>query len=318
MISLLNSDNCNTSIVNLHRSCPNPDCSYDLCLTCCRELRRGLQPGGSEAESSHQQFVERANGQGTDIKGRIPAHGERYSWEIDGAHPTNNYATGASDFPDWRVNMDGSIPCPPKARGGCGTETLELRRIFETNWVDQLIKNAESLTTNFWAPEIDFSQECSLCLPSASTVNGEVRRAAFRENSHDNFLYCPDSSCLGDNEIEHFQTHWMRGEPVIVRNVLEKTSGLSWDPMVMWRAFRGARKVLKEDALSVKAIDCFDWCEVCAWFLPFGLVSKLFCICFYFALSWDLLYASHVVNVLAASYLGTIIISTSTMLSLIL
>ncbi|CBI23011.3 unnamed protein product, partial [Vitis vinifera] len=217
-------DNCNTSIVNLHRSCPNPDCSYDLCLTCCRELRKGLQP---------------------EVKGRIPAHDERYGWEM---------------------NMDGSIPCPPKARGGCGTETLELRRIFEPNWVDHLIKSAEDLTMNFGSPDIDFSQGCSLCLPTASTGSGEkhceVRRAAFRENSHDDFLYCPNSACLGDNEIEHFQMHWMRGEPVIVRNVLEKTSGLSWDPMVMWRAFRGATKVLKEDALSVKAIDCFDWCEV--------------------------------------------------------
>lgn len=62
--------------------------------------------------------------------------------------------------------------------------------------------------------------------------------------------------------MEHFQMHWMRGEPVIVRNVLEKSSGLSWDPMVMWRAFIGAKKVLKEEAHKVKAIDCFDWVEV--------------------------------------------------------
>ncbi|GMH08890.1 hypothetical protein Nepgr_010730 [Nepenthes gracilis] len=56
--------------------------------------------------------------------------------------------------------------------------------------------------------------------------------------------------------------HWMRGEPIIVRNVLETASGLSWEPMVMWRAFRGAKKTMKEATLSVKAIDCLDWCEV--------------------------------------------------------
>ncbi|VFQ77344.1 unnamed protein product [Cuscuta campestris] len=37
-------DNCNTSIVDLHRTCPS--CSYDLCLTCCHEIRDGcLQKG---------------------------------------------------------------------------------------------------------------------------------------------------------------------------------------------------------------------------------------------------------------------------------
>jgi len=30
-------DNCRTSIFDLHRSCPN--CSYDLCIVCCKELR---------------------------------------------------------------------------------------------------------------------------------------------------------------------------------------------------------------------------------------------------------------------------------------
>lgn len=56
----------------------------------------------------------------------------------------------------------------------------------------------------------------------------------------------------------------MSGEPVIVRNVLEKTSGLSWEPMVMWRAFRetGGNVKFKDETRSVKATDCLDWCEV--------------------------------------------------------
>ncbi|CAL5392510.1 unnamed protein product [Camellia sinensis] len=38
---------CKTSVVDFHRSCPN--CFYDLCLTCCREVRDGhLQGGGKE------------------------------------------------------------------------------------------------------------------------------------------------------------------------------------------------------------------------------------------------------------------------------
>lgn len=40
------SDNCKTGIVDLHRSCPK--CSYDLCLTCCQELREGRLQGGAD------------------------------------------------------------------------------------------------------------------------------------------------------------------------------------------------------------------------------------------------------------------------------
>ncbi|KAA8540045.1 hypothetical protein F0562_026737 [Nyssa sinensis] len=261
-------DNCNTSIVNFHRSCPNPDCSYDLCLNCCRELRKGFQPGGNEAESSLHQFVERSHGQITDMKGQSSAYKKSFGQEGQAACPANDCLADMScDFPDWRAKMDGSIPCPPKARGGCGAGILALRRIFEADWVDKLIKGAENLITNYEAPDVDFSLGCPFCLPVSSAGDDgknhpEVRHAAFRVNSRDNFLYCPNSIDLEDSDLEHFQMHWMRGEPVIVRNVLAKTSGLSWEPMVMWRAFRSARRKLKEETFCVKAIDCLDWCEV--------------------------------------------------------
>lgn len=253
-----NSDNCNTSIVDFHRSCPNSKCYYDLCLTCCRELRDGRQPGGSEAESSHRSFVERAHGQGTDVKNKSKAPKKRSSFE--------SKTKESSKFPEWRANADGSIPCPPKERGGCGIEILALRRNFKTNWVGKLLTNAEELTSKCQFPDGDSSVRCSSCCltPGDDNKSCEVRQAAFRESSHDNFLYCPDAVQLRDDETEHFQMHWMKGEPVIVRNVLEKTSGLSWEPMVMWRALRetGAVRKLKEETRSVKAIDCLDWCEV--------------------------------------------------------
>lgn len=43
------SNNCSTSIVDYMRSCEG-GCEYDLCLTCCRELRAGQQPGGENAD----------------------------------------------------------------------------------------------------------------------------------------------------------------------------------------------------------------------------------------------------------------------------
>lgn len=185
----------------------------------------------------------------------------------------------AYQFPDWRANSDGSIPCPPKERGGCGTAILGLKRNYKSNWVPKLINNSEDLTYNYQLPDHDFSQGCSLCWPNVtgrnSEHNSEMRKAAFRKDGHDNFLYCPNAINITDGEIEHFQRHWMRGEPVIVRNVLDQTSGLSWEPMVMWRAFRetGAKTKFKEETRSVKAIDCLDWCEVSfpPWLFLFSL-----------------------------------------------
>lgn len=260
-----NSDKCNTSIVNFHRSCPNPDCSYDLCLTCCWELRKGCQPGGSEPESYCQQLYEGVHGKGTVSNGQIP---ENVNENISQSVPVNGYTNDMSyEFPDWRAEADGRIPCPPKAQGGCGAQLLELRRIFEADWVEKLIFSSEDLTVHYQSSDVDFSQGCSTCHSISSAGNGvkasEARHAADRENCHDNFIYCPDAVHLGNNDIEHFQLHWRRGEPVIVRNVQEKATGLSWEPMVMWRAFIGAKKVLKEEAAKVKAIDCLDWCQVC-------------------------------------------------------
>ncbi|KAJ6677359.1 JMJC DOMAIN-CONTAINING HISTONE DEMETHYLATION PROTEIN [Salix viminalis] len=260
-------DNCSTSIVNFHRSCPNPDCSYDLCLTCCSELRIGFKPGGNEAEFSHQQFFERVDSQGALVHDQITENEKGVGCKIQVSDLESKYTADMScKFPDWIAENDGRIPCPPKELGGCGTEILTLRRIFDASFVENMIKSAEELTLNYQSPDIRLCEECYLCHPTSSTEKGSkdfaVRKAAYRENSDDNFLYCPNALQLCDDDFGHFQLHWMRGEPVIVRHALERTSGLSWEPMVMWRAFKGAEKIIKEEAHRVKAIDCLDWCEV--------------------------------------------------------
>lgn len=221
-------DNCNTSIVNFHRSCVNPYCRYDLCLTCCTELRNGVHSKDIPASGGNEEMVNT---------------------------PPETIA--------WRAETNGSIPCPPKARGGCGTATLSLRRLFKANWIEKLTRDAEELTIKYQPPIVDLSLECSECRSfEEDAAHNSARKAASRETGHDNLLYCPDAIEIGDTEFDHFQRHWIRGEPVIVRNVYKKGSGLSWDPMVMWRAFRLAKNILKDEADTFKAIDCLDWCEV--------------------------------------------------------
>ncbi|XP_020549011.1 uncharacterized protein LOC105160354 [Sesamum indicum] len=248
-------DNCKTSIVNFHRSCPNPACSYDICLNCCYELRKGLQPGGIETKPIPRSAV-------TNLEDRNSSNDKNPVVTSINGLLDNMYF----DLPKWEAKNDGSVPCPPKEHGGCGTENLLLRRIFSANLVQNLIRQAEDFTSNYQLPDIDLSKKCPLCFATSSAQDGsdfsEVRQAACRDCSQDNFLYCPNAMDLGDAEFEHFQMHWRRGEPVIVRNALARASGLSWEPMVMLRAFRNANKKLKQDTSCVKAIDCLDWCEV--------------------------------------------------------
>ncbi|KAH6767869.1 Transcription factor jumonji domain-containing protein [Perilla frutescens var. hirtella] len=243
-------DNCKTSIVNFHRSCPNPACSYDVCLDCCSELRKGLQPGGNAAKSvaGFTTSLEKVNFMDDN---NIEVASE--NGLVDNLH---------SGFPKWESKNSISIPCPPKDLGGCGTEDLVLKRILDADCVEKLITRAVSFSSHYQLPDVDSSQKCPFCFKEDGNDFSEVRQAAFREYSQDNFLYCPNATDLGDSEFKHFQMHWSRGEPIIVRNALSRASGLSWDPKVMLRAFRNASKKLKQDTFSVKAIDCLDWCEV--------------------------------------------------------
>eukprot|EP00250_Pteridium_aquilinum_P003320 c13641_g1_i2 orf=925-3969(+) len=239
-------DNCSTSIVDVYRSCQA--CSYDLCLTCCRELRQGGQPGGEQAGSAEQQSHVRVKG-----IGRGPQ--------------------SAYKLPVWCVNEDRSIPCPPSERGGCGSGTMVLRRILKADWIAKLVADVNYfLKTGPRSPlstdARDSSCECSSRLNKDSTLSSgncesHLRRAANRSDNRDNYLYCPTNKLIKKEGLEHFQKHWLQGEPVIVRNVFEGTKGLSWEPMVMWRAVRETTKNKFEgETTSVKALDCLDWCEV--------------------------------------------------------
>lgn len=229
-------DNCNTSIVDLYRHCP--ECTYDLCLACCEELREGKQPGGKQALSAKYNPQDKDKRSG---KAAMPDDHE---------------------LPAWCVSEDGSIPCPPTERGGCGSPQLSLRQIGKPDFISKLVTSVEASVKDELARQP--LGHCSLCTTDKSDSHGEeLRKAASRLDTEDNFIYCPSALNMGENSLQHFQEHWFQGHPVIVRNVLDKTKGLSWEPMVMWRAFRETTKnKFAEETKTVKAIDCLDWCEV--------------------------------------------------------
>ncbi|KAG8076468.1 hypothetical protein GUJ93_ZPchr0006g46367 [Zizania palustris] len=240
-------DKCRTSIVDFHRSCKN--CNYDLCLSCCQELRRGLDAPEIEDNEDLQEGSIHKNAacQGTSD--------EQVDMLIDTAAPPQDCTTSLRL---WRVNRNKSIPCPPKELGGCGSSLLELRCLFEDKSISELLDKANSVVNNGTELELGGSR-CS-CFTESGDVNNETsRKSACRENSSDNYIYCPSAIDVQNGALDHFQQHWLKGHPVIVRDVLELTSGLSWEPMVMWRALREKRDKKEAERLSVIALDCLTW-----------------------------------------------------------
>ncbi|CAJ2630941.1 unnamed protein product [Trifolium pratense] len=245
-------DNCKTSIFDYHRSCTK--CPFDICLSCCCELRGGKLLGGAdpiEFEFSFRGHDYLHGGKEEKIKKDEPcdaAQPEIREWSRSG----------------WHAYSDGSIPCP-KANNDCHHGFLELRSILGPNFISKLVCKAKELeeTLNLQDAQEILDSRCSCLKPvkNADDIHNNRRKAASREDSSDNFLYCPRAVDLHKEDFKHFQWHWGKGEPVIVSNVLECTSGLSWEPLVMRRAFRQISNSKHKSLLDVKAIDCLGWCE---------------------------------------------------------
>ncbi|KAI7734136.1 hypothetical protein M8C21_010347 [Ambrosia artemisiifolia] len=227
-------DCCKTSIFDLHRNCPS--CHYDLCLQCCVELRNGNPQGNKDAVEC---IVQKENGEPKEV--------------ID--H-------------DWKSLEDRRIPCPPESMGGCGRGILQLVHLKPLEWVPNLLENTLKLLKHHKVEEDMRDMRVEWCTCSdivknnSDADNYQLRKAASRENSNDNYLYCPRAVDILPGDLKHFQWHWSKGQPVIVSNALETTLGLSWEPMVMWRAFRQMKSAKHDRLLDVAALSCLNWCEV--------------------------------------------------------
>ncbi|KAK9056353.1 hypothetical protein SSX86_027443 [Deinandra increscens subsp. villosa] len=210
---------CKACIVDVHRSCVN--CSYNLCLPCCREFREGHLLGGLQ-----------------DLKSN-----------------TSKHKTLCTILWNWKANEDGSIDCPPKNLGGCGDGILGLFCHTPINWTKDLERSAKEIVCN---PKFthfsDFdSSYCTLC-----DENDKNERETVTNN---NGLYFSIKEDLGDKNLEHFTKHWVKGHPLIIRDVIKSDIELSWDPLFMFFMYLD-RSVKSKNDKEVRLKNCSDWCEV--------------------------------------------------------
>ncbi|KAF8722085.1 hypothetical protein HU200_022717 [Digitaria exilis] len=237
---------CRTSIVDFHRSCEC--CFYDLCLGCCWEIRKGEIPG---EEVKSVWYEDRGRGY---VFGDINLR----------KHKESPNSMAASEDPNtpvllWKAKNDGSIPCPPKELGGCGGPFLNLKCLFPEKLLSELEERADRIVrSETFAKAIEKGDRCPCWDHSGKIRTQNMREAANRKGLSDNYLYCPVATGIKDDDLLHFQIHWAKGEPIVVTDVLPLTSGLSWEPLVMWRALREQKNNCqgKDAHCAVRAIDC--------------------------------------------------------------
>ncbi|CAI9292666.1 unnamed protein product [Lactuca saligna] len=215
---------CKACIVDVHRSCGK--CSYILCLPCCQEFREGHLHGGLR-----------------DLK-NTTADKRRSLCTI---------------LWNWKTNEDGSINCPPKNLGGCGDNILTLFSHHPFNWTKDLEASAKEIASNsnFTKSFNLDASSCTLC--DENDKNGEKGEILI-ENKCLYFSITQDQD-LEDKNLEHFTKHWVKGQPIIVKDVIKNDLELNWDPVFMFCMYL-ERSAKSRNAKESKLKICSDWCEV--------------------------------------------------------
>jgi lysine-specific demethylase 3 len=106
--------------------------------------------------------------------------------------------------------------------------------------------------------------KCNCFTKSGDINNGTSQQTAHRKNSRDNYIYWPTATDVQNGALDHFQEHLSKGQPVIVRDVLKLTCGLSWEPMVLFRAFQQKKSKNNAPQLLLEATECMTGRKVTA------------------------------------------------------
>ncbi|XP_063942001.1 lysine-specific demethylase JMJ28 isoform X2 [Daucus carota subsp. sativus] len=247
-------NNCKASVVDFHRSCTR--CSYNICLSCCRESRQGQSRG-----EINENKMTCLNGKNDDSSDDGLLLKRRYNTSRQGSCRNSSAAPTIQQ----KLNdcADKNIPCPDHSFDGF-VNNLELRSVFPFGWLNELQSSVEEIVDSYVLPKTpDYGPQCSICRKTDHRVNRIrlLQETARRTDPSDNFLYYPTVQDLRIENLEHFQKHWGKGHPVILRNLIKSTSKLSWDPFIMFYNFLGLENSNHQN-YNIKSNNCLDWCEV--------------------------------------------------------
>ncbi|XP_075523143.1 E3 ubiquitin-protein ligase JMJ24-like isoform X1 [Primulina tabacum] len=229
-------NSCRMPIIDYHRHCTK--CSYDMCLNCCKDMRKASNP-------SENVEMKQITGESDDqVEVMMFEHIKLSDVKLNLCRR----------YPDWKANVDGSIPCPKKEHGGCGSDLLTLKRIFKMNWVAKLVKNVEEMVNGCKVCNSDNLEKTGFDLTQCQDANRE---------KDDNLLYHPSSQDVKDGGIGDFRMHWNKGKPVIIKEIFGTSAMSIWDPMVIWSGIKETNEEKTKDADKfVKAVDYFDRTEI--------------------------------------------------------
>ncbi|KAL1331762.1 hypothetical protein HN51_049027 [Arachis hypogaea] len=231
-------NHCKTPILDLNRSCPS--CLYSLCLNCFQELSQGSISGESMLKLP--------------IKTKTCAAREKENADEKAISSCNITHCNGID----------TVSFPSTELGGCGNSHRDLRYIFPSSLIKEMELKAEEIVCSYEFPEIpDKSSKCSMCSDTDHKTkrHKQLQEAALRGDSNDNCLFNPTVSDINGDNFEHFQKHWGKGHPVVVQDVLRKTSNLSWDPLIMFCSYL-ERSITRYESDKDLLESCLDWCEV--------------------------------------------------------
>ncbi|KAL2341967.1 hypothetical protein Fmac_009907 [Flemingia macrophylla] len=240
---------CKTPILDLHRSCLS--CSYSVCLSC--------------SQASQESTSEEINSSISKLPDKINARISSKSHLVDDKAISNGNLIDMSMLPECISCTGGDIvSCPPIKFGDCGDSLLDLKYVFPLSWIKEMEVKAEEIVCSYDFPEtLDKNSSCSLCVGKDHKTSEytQLQEAAQREDSNDNHLFYPSVLNFSSNHFEHFQIHWGKGHPVVVRDVIRSTPNLSWDPLVMFCTYLERSMTRYENDKDLLEA-CLDWFEV--------------------------------------------------------